>query len=413
MKVPRRSKIISRVEIGATGRTNLTDLLRGLPEAGATGINEAAPSPPSAAPPRQPPRPRCQQHLILVNGRRTVATANASGGTVFVDLNRFPIRWSSASRCSGRRFRDLRRRRYRRRREYHSPQGLQRGRDQRLLRTQQERRWEKNFSLFAGAGSGRASATVAVSFFERGALKASDTTFGANADLSARYNNYGPQYIPLVTAGFYDLRSGTGPQARIAHRPRHRPESAAERRQHPRPRRRHRHRSCPVPRHRRRTLASATPRLPTRFDRHGRPVRRRCQHLCDADSRSPEQPSNLYNFQDFVWLTPECSAPVSTSPTATMSQEHQFYGEASYQHNKSHIELAPSPRLDRWRQQHPCAEDELLESLRRRCLVQLSPHRHRRPQGRHHQSQLLAASRCERHFFDRFDWGNRLHLRLR
>ena len=84
------------------------------------------------------------------------------------------------------------------------------------------RRWEKNFSLFAGAGSGRASATVAVSFFERGALKASDTTFGANADLSARYNNYGPQYIPLVTAGFYDLRSGTGPQARIAHRPRHR-----------------------------------------------------------------------------------------------------------------------------------------------------------------------------------------------
>jgi len=46
---PSPIKIISRVEIEATGRTNLTDMLRDLPEAGITGINEGGTTPPCAA----------------------------------------------------------------------------------------------------------------------------------------------------------------------------------------------------------------------------------------------------------------------------------------------------------------------------------------------------------------------------
>src|SRR5438105_14276780 len=114
--------------------------------------------------------------LVIVNGRRTVPTANASGGTVFVDLNRFPIAMvervevlkDGASAIYGadasagvvniilrKDFNGV---------EISGSYGNS-------IHTDVA---EKNYSLFAGAASGKASATVGLSYFERGGLKAVD-----------------------------------------------------------------------------------------------------------------------------------------------------------------------------------------------------------------------------------------------
>ena len=348
---PSPIKVISRFEIEATGRTNLTDLLRDLPEAGITGINEGGTITAVRGSTALNLRDLgANNTLVLVNGRRTVATANASGGTVFVDLNRFPVSMVErvevlkdgasaiygADATAGVVNIILRK-------DYNGVEVN--GSYGNSIHTDVA---ERNYSLFAGAGSGRAAATVAVSYFERGALKALDTTFGANADLSARYNNYGPQYVPLVTAGFYDLRSGTGPQSRIGLTG---PATGQINGQN----------GVNIPGLAAGavitrlpgtggtavgTLASATPAFtnPVRTGTGGQFNAAAAGSYVTQILAPQSSPSNLYNFQDFVWLTPETQRTgVNFTYRYDLTKNIQFYGEASYQHNKSHIELAPSP----------------------------------------------------------------------
>ena len=356
---PSPIKIISRVEIEATGRTNLTDMLRDLPEAGITGINEGGTTAAVRGSTALNLRDLgANNTLILLNGRRAVATANASGGTVFVDLNRFPLAMverievlkDGASAVYGadatagvvniiyrKDFNGV---------EVNSSYGNSANTDV----------GEKNFSVFVGAGSGKGSVTAALTYFSRGALKGIDTPFGANADLSARFlKEKGPQYAPLVAAGFFDLRSGTGPQARIGLTG---PATGQINGQNgvniP---------GVPLGTVIARlpgtggvtptgagdllgTLASATPAFTNAS------VTGTGGQFNSAVARSyvtqilvpQSNPSNLYNFQEFVWLTPEVQRTgLNLTYRYDLSKNIQFFGEASYQHNKSHIELAPSP----------------------------------------------------------------------
>ena len=55
-------------------------------------------------------------------------------------------------------------------------------------------------------------------------------------------------------------------------------------------------------------------------------------------------PSNLYNFQEFVWLTPSTERNgINTTFRYDLTPTISAYAETAYQINKSHIELAPSP----------------------------------------------------------------------
>jgi iron complex outermembrane receptor protein len=216
---PSPIKVISRQEIEATGRTNLTDLLRELPEAGAIGINEGGTTAAVRGSTALDLRGLgANNTLVIVNGRRVAPTGNNSGGTVFVDLNRFPIAMVErievlkdgasaiygADATSGVVNIILRK-------DYTGAEAsLTYGNS---FNTDVG---EKSFSFFGGASSGKASATVGISVFERGALKASDTSFAKTGDLTTRYAALGGPYVADAAAGFFDLRSGTGPQARVS-----------------------------------------------------------------------------------------------------------------------------------------------------------------------------------------------------
>ena len=89
---PSPIKIITRQEIEVSGRTNLTDMLRELPETGQIGINEGGTTAAVRGSTALDLRGLgANNTLVIVNGRRVAPTGNNSGGTVFVDVNRFPI----------------------------------------------------------------------------------------------------------------------------------------------------------------------------------------------------------------------------------------------------------------------------------------------------------------------------------
>ena len=89
---PSPIKIITRQDIEVSGRTNLTDMLRELPETGQTGINEGGTTTSVRGSTALDLRGLgANNTLVIVNGRRVAPTGNNSGGTVFVDVNRFPI----------------------------------------------------------------------------------------------------------------------------------------------------------------------------------------------------------------------------------------------------------------------------------------------------------------------------------
>ena len=215
---PSPIKIITRQDIEVSGRTNLTDMLRELPEAGQIGINESGTISAVRGSTALDLRGLgANNTLVIVNGRRVAPTGNNSGGTVFVDLNRFPIAMVErvevlkdgasaiygADATSGVVNVILRK-------DYNGAEvGFSYGNSP---RTDVH---EKSATFFGGASAGKASATVGISYFERGALRASDTPFANNADLSARFAARGAAYADNVAAGAFDLRSGTGPQARI------------------------------------------------------------------------------------------------------------------------------------------------------------------------------------------------------
>ncbi|MEO5961798.1 MAG: TonB-dependent receptor plug domain-containing protein, partial [Opitutaceae bacterium] len=215
---PSPIKIITREELENSGRATLTDALRDIPEAGFSAVNEngtiAAVRGSTALNLRDL---GANNTLIIVNGRRAVLTGRHSDGNTFVDLNRFPISMvervevlkDGASAIYGadatagvvnvilrRDFKGT---------EASFTYGNATNTDV----------GEKAWSLFTGVSKGKANATIGLSYYERGALTAQDTDFARNSDLSARYAAKSPLYTDDVAAGFFDLRSGTGPQARI------------------------------------------------------------------------------------------------------------------------------------------------------------------------------------------------------
>ena len=355
---PSPVKIITRADIENSGRTNLTDMLRDLPEAGFTGINEGGTTAAVRGSTALSLRDLgANNTLVIVNGRRVVSTANASGGTVFVDLNRFPIAMVErvevlkdgasavygADATAGVVNIILRK-------DFNGAEiGYSYGNS---LKTDVA---EKSFSFFGGASSGKASMTVGITNFTRGALKGVDTTFGANADLSARFAAMGPDYAANVAAGAFDLRSGTGPQARVSvtgvaagqvqgvngvNIPGLAAGTVISR--------------LPgtggvVPSGTGAllgTLSSATPSFTNPLaGGSGGAFNATLAGSYVAQILTPQSnPSNLYNFQEFVWLTPEVTRTgMYTTFRYDLTKDIELYAEASYQQNKSHIELAPSP----------------------------------------------------------------------
>jgi outer membrane receptor protein involved in Fe transport len=355
---PSPVKIITRTEIEASGRTNLTDMLRDLPEAGFTGINEGGTTAAVRGSTALNLRDLgANNTLVIVNGRRVVNTANASGGTTFVDLNRFPIAMVErvevlkdgasavygADATAGVVNIILRK-------DYNGAElSYSYGNS---FRTDVA---EKNFSFFGGASSGKASMTLGVTYFDRGALKAVDTDFGNNADLSARYLAKGAQYADGVAAGSYDLRSGTGPQARVnvtgvaagqvqGQNGVNIPGLAAGTVINRLP-----GTGGVVPSGTGAllgTLSAATPSFTNPLTTgSGGVFNAALAASYVAQITAPRSnPSNLYNFQEWVWLTPEVHRTGMYSTFRyDIAKNVQFYAEASYQQNKSHIELAPSP----------------------------------------------------------------------
>lgn len=355
---PSPVKIINRIDIENSGRSNLTDMLRDLPEATFTGINEGG----TTAAVRGSTALNLRNlgannTLVIVDGRRAVVTANASGGTTFVDLNRFPVSMvervevlkDGASAVYG--------------------ADATAGVVNIILRkdfTGSEVSFsygnsthtdagEKTFSVFTGASSRKATVTFGVSYFERGAVKAIDLPFSNNADLSQRYLALGDKYAAGVAGGSYDLRSGTGPQARIGltgaasgqvqgvngvNIPGLPAGTAITR--------------LPgtggvVPSGSGAllgTLSSATPSFTNpAVTGSGGVFNAGLAATYVSQVLAPQSnPSNLYNFQEFVWLTPEVQrSSLFSTFRYDLTENIQFYGKASYQQNKSHIELAPSP----------------------------------------------------------------------
>jgi outer membrane receptor protein involved in Fe transport len=355
---PSPVKIITRVDIQNSGRSNLTDLLRDLPESAFTGINEGGTI--SAVRGSTALNLRnlgANNTLVIVDGRRTVVTANASGGTTFVDLNRFPISMierievlkDGASAVYGADATAGVVNIILRRDFTGSEVAFSYGNSTRTDAG------EKTYSVFTGASSRKATVTLGVAYFERGGVKAIDLPFSDNADLSQRYLALGSKYADRVAGGFYDLRSGTGPQARIGltgaatgqvqgvngvNIPGLAPGTVINR--------------LPgtggvVPSGSGAllgTLSSATPSFsnPATTGSGGTFNAGLAATYVSQILTPQSNPSNLYNFQEFVWLVPEVQR---TSLFSTfrydLTNNIQFYGKASYQQNKSHIELAPSP----------------------------------------------------------------------
>ena len=343
-------KILSRQDLEHSGRASLADALQQMPEAGFATVNESGTT--SAVRGSSALNLRdlgANNTLVLINGRRAVLTGQGDlRGTAFVDLNRFPIVLvgrgeglkDGASAIYGadatagvvnvilrKDFKGA---------EVDVNFGTSRG----------AKTGEKNVSLFFGTAAGKVSATIGLSFYQRGGLRAIDTDYAANADLSARYLAKDPQYADRVAAGFYDLRSGTGPQARIN--------------------------GVVGPPVNGRNGVNI-PGLPANFQITrlpgtggvasglgtvatpsftNPPVEGTGGQYSAAITATyvPQQltpqsnPSNLYNFQQWVWLVPEVSRlGLATAFRYDVTKNLNIYAEFSYSRNKSHTEFAPPP----------------------------------------------------------------------
>lgn len=340
---PSPIRIISRQEIEATGRTNLSELMRELPEASAIGINEGGTITAVRGATALDLRNLGPNNtLVIVDGRRQVLTGSNSGGVTFVDLNRFPIAMierievlkDGASAIYGsdatagvvniitrKDFNGV---------EINSSYG----------NTTDTDAAEKSISIFGGASSGKFRSTVAVSYFERNALAANDREFSRNADLSARYLAKGAEYAGDVAAGAYDLRSGTGPQARISLvagqvngvNGVNIPGLAA---------------GAAITTLPGTGRTSVTPSFTAPYVQGtGGQFNATAAATFVPQILSPgvAAPNNLYNFQPWVWLVPSTERKgLRSTFSYDITPSTQGYLEFSYQRNESETHLAPSP----------------------------------------------------------------------
>lgn len=346
---PSPIKIITREELSLVGHASLTEALREMPEAGFSAINESGTT--SAVRGSTALNLRdmgANNTLIIVNGRRAVQTGRHADGNTFVDLNRFPISMverieilkDGASAIYG----------------ADATAGVVnvilrkdfKGTEATFTYGNSRRSdvSEKAWTLFTGAARGKLSATLGLNYYTRNALKATDVDFAANADLSARYLAKDPKYAGLVAAGFFDLRSGAGPHARImgvygspvnGQNGVNIPGLPA---------------GFPITR-----LPgtggfsfglgfSATPSFtnPPQVGTGGQFSAAITGTYVPQVLSPRSDPSNLYNFQEQVWLTPEVERFGATSSvTYDVSKDLSLYGEFYYANNQSHIQLASPP----------------------------------------------------------------------
>jgi iron complex outermembrane recepter protein len=359
---PSPIKVITRAEISATGRSNAAELLRDIPEASAIGINESGTTAAVRGANALDLRNLgANNTLVIVDGRRVVLTGNNSGGTTFVDLNRFPV--SMIERIEV--LKDGASAIYGAdatagvvniitRKDYNGAEiGTTYGN---TFKTDVA---ELSANVFAGASSGKVRGSVALSYFKRNALHARDRDFSANADKTAQALAHG--YVDDANAGLWDLRSGTGNIARISVRAGQvqggiptvgvapngyaYPAGTAI--------------NIPgvadgtsiarlpgtggtIPG----TLTSASPAFTgVTNSPAGGVYNATMANLFVAQRLSPGQtPSNLYNFQEFVWLVPaQERVGMRTQFSFDFTPEIEGYLTASFQQNKSEIQLAPSP----------------------------------------------------------------------
>lgn len=345
---PAPVKIISRAEIEQSGHASFGEFMQQLPEAGYSSSNENVGPMSSAYRGMSVLNLRGfdpANTLVLVDGRRPVLSGIGWNGTMFVDLNRFPAsmveRVEILEDCGA---------------IYGS--GAAAGVVNIILRkdcrhTEIAARYgnsfrtdvgEKSLSLLAGAGSERANLAVGVTYFSRGALRAMDTTFAHNADLTDRYAAMGPAYADRVAAGAFDLRLLGGPQARV----------------------------FPVPGQRNGVngvnipglapsalitrlpgtggfpggiLGSATPNFtaPPVSGTGGQFNAAAAATFVAPILTRHTSPSNYYNQNEFIWLRPEVERiGANLSLRHTVSPHLTVYGQFSYQHNRTYIEGSPS-----------------------------------------------------------------------
>ncbi len=342
-------RIITREDLEIAGRASLADALREMPEAGFSAITESGTV--SAVRGSTALNLRelgANNTLIIVNGRRAVLTGqNDLNGTTFVDLNRFPVAMvervevlkDGASAVYG----------------ADATAGVvniilrkdYRGTDVSFFygNATNSDVGEQAWSMFTGAAKGKLSGTLGLTFYRRAGLRGVDTDFASNADLSARYAAKDPIYAGRVAAGFYDLRSGTGPQARVAVA------------------------GSPVNGQNGVSIPGLPPGFPiVRLPGTGgivsglglaatpsftNPSRTGTGGQFSAPITATyvpqvltpqSNPSNLYNFQESVWLLPEANrAGLHGAVRYDVRRNLNLYGEFSFQKNKSHIELAAPP----------------------------------------------------------------------
>lgn len=360
-------KVITRADIIATGRSNAAELLREIPEASAIGINESGTiTAVRGANALDLRNLGANNTLVIVDGRRVVLTGNNSGGTTFVDLNRFPV--SMIERIEV--LKDGASAIYGAdatsgvvniitRKDYNGAEvGTTYG------NTFDSDVAEVSGNIFAGASNGKARASISLSYFSRNALHSRDRDFSANADKTAQAIARG--YTAEAAAGLWDLRSGTGNIARLGIRAGQVQGSTPTAGVAPNGYAFPTGNPVNIPGL---TNGTAINRLPgsggvTPTDAAqgtlttaspgftgvtnspaGGVYNGALASLFVAQRLTPGQtPSNLYNFQEFVWLVPEQERIGMRSQFGyQFTPNVEGYFVASFQQNKSHIELAPSP----------------------------------------------------------------------
>lgn len=213
--------VLDRAAIEDTGRANLSEILRELPELSATGITEnVAISGTRGATAADLRGLGAGNTLVLVDGRRVTASANAFDDTVFVDLNRFApgaierveILKGGGSAVYG----------------ADAVAGVinlitRRGASGGEWRVSYANTFrtdaaEMNVSLVQGVTRGALSLSLDAELFRRHALANRDRWFSRTANLAPRFAasyDYFARLPPAELAN-YDGRSLNGPVARIA-----------------------------------------------------------------------------------------------------------------------------------------------------------------------------------------------------
>lgn len=343
---------ITRAEIELVGATGLSDILRGLPEATMLDIHEGNTTTAARGVTALDLRSLGPHNtLILVDGRRQAPNGISAGGVVFVDLNRFPpamierieVLKDGASAVYG--------------------ADATAGVVNIILRKQfsgaevsarygntfKSDAGEQAYSFCGGTVRGRARVSVALTYSERHANAAIDQPFSADADLTERYRaldpvKYASQLVPLPNAtSWFDLRSATGPYAVVgvptaAQLAAAGLTTAAIRNPLTGVTATFLPGTGGVPQG---TLGASTSFASVpRGDNPARPTA--AQFV--ARAYPPGELSNAFNYQPFVWNTPETKRRgVAANFGFDLTASASLYASIAYQRNDSETHLAPSP----------------------------------------------------------------------